>query len=135
MLFPPRLRGLFSPLSFSPLALYPSFFFSLLSFFFFFERSEAFTPQSPKGLTTVVRRSRLRVRVLKDSLQLTIRNRVFHLTLYLASKSGLKTRFLNSANLNSEKLRTVLDNIKVKGRYIPPKNHPLRSWWKNATIR
>jgi len=82
-----------------------------------------------------VRRSRLRVRVLKDSLQLTIRNRVFHLTLYLASKSGLKTRFLNSANLNSEKLRTVLDNIKVKGRYIPPKNHPLRSWWKNATIR
>jgi len=32
VLFPPRLRGLFSPLSFSPLALYPSFFFSLLPF-------------------------------------------------------------------------------------------------------
>jgi hypothetical protein len=32
VLFPSRLRGLSSPLSFSPLALYPSFFFSLLPF-------------------------------------------------------------------------------------------------------
>jgi hypothetical protein len=40
-----------------------------------------------------------------------------------------------SANINPEELRTILDNIKVKGRYIPHRNHPLLSWWKNATIR
>ncbi|VXD22021.1 conserved hypothetical protein [Planktothrix serta PCC 8927] len=40
-----------------------------------------------------------------------------------------------SANINPEKLRTVLDNINVKGRYIPHRNHPLLSWWETATIR
>jgi hypothetical protein len=54
----------------------------------------------------------------------------------LIALTGLKTRFLNSANLKSEKLRTVLDNIKVKGRYIPPKKSSFTGvGGKNATIR
>lgn len=33
-------------------------------------------------------------------------------------------------NLNSAKLRLVLENIQIKGRYKPHKNHPLFSWWE-----
>lgn len=32
-------------------------------------------------------------------------------------------------NIDSEKLKTVLSAIRVKGRYVPNKNHPLLSWW------
>lgn len=35
------------------------------------------------------------------------------------------------ANLASPELRAVLTAIKIKGRYIPPRNHPLLSWWEN----
>jgi predicted nucleic acid-binding protein len=30
-------------------------------------------------------------------------------------------------------LTKVLNTIRIKGRYIPPKNHPLRNWWTNAS--
>lgn len=30
-------------------------------------------------------------------------------------------------------LSKVLNTIKIKGRYIPPKNDPLRNWWTNAS--
>jgi len=30
-------------------------------------------------------------------------------------------------------LSKVLNTIRIKGRYIPPKNHPLRNWWINAS--
>jgi predicted nucleic acid-binding protein len=30
-------------------------------------------------------------------------------------------------------LSKVLNTIRIKGRYIPPKNHPLRNWWTNAS--
>ncbi len=29
-------------------------------------------------------------------------------------------------------LRTVLDSIRTKGRYIPSRNHPLLSWWQTS---
>lgn len=34
--------------------------------------------------------------------------------------------------LDPLKLRDVLNEIRIKGRYLPPKNHPLRDWWKTA---
>jgi hypothetical protein len=39
------------------------------------------------------------------------------------------------SNLNASELRNVLDAIRVKGRYIPDKDHPLQSWWKSAVER
>lgn len=35
------------------------------------------------------------------------------------------------ANLASIELRTVLGAIRIKGRYVPHRNHPLLSWWEN----
>lgn len=35
--------------------------------------------------------------------------------------------------LDSSALRDVLNAIRVKGRYLPPKSHPLRSWWEAAS--
>lgn len=37
-----------------------------------------------------------------------------------------------SANLSSSELKNVLKDIRVKGRYMPHKNHPLLSWWQSA---
>jgi len=36
------------------------------------------------------------------------------------------------AGVDSQKLRDVLNLIRVKGRYMPPKSHPLQSWWETA---
>lgn len=36
------------------------------------------------------------------------------------------------SSLNASELGNVLDAIRVKGRYIPDKDHPLQSWWKSA---
>ncbi len=36
------------------------------------------------------------------------------------------------SSLNASELRNVLGAIRVKGRYIPDKDHPLQSWWKSA---
>jgi hypothetical protein len=38
------------------------------------------------------------------------------------------------SELNSTVLRDALNAIRVKGRYIPNKTHPLRNWWKAALI-
>lgn len=35
-----------------------------------------------------------------------------------------------TAGLNSSELRDVLKTIRLKGRYIPSRNDPLRSWWE-----
>jgi predicted nucleic acid-binding protein len=35
-------------------------------------------------------------------------------------------------NLDSAKLKMALNSIRVKGRYIPHKTHPLLDWWNNA---
>jgi hypothetical protein len=36
------------------------------------------------------------------------------------------------SSLSASELRNVLDAIRIKGRYIPDKNHPFQSWWKNV---
>jgi hypothetical protein len=36
------------------------------------------------------------------------------------------------SSLDASELRTVLNNIRIKGRYIPNKDHPLQSWWKTT---
>ncbi len=35
-------------------------------------------------------------------------------------------------NIDLIQLKTVLNQIKKKGQYFPPKNDPLRSWWETA---
>ncbi|MDD1416404.1 hypothetical protein MEN41_17820 [Dolichospermum sp. ST_con] len=35
-------------------------------------------------------------------------------------------------SIDSLVLSNVLNAIRIKGRYIPPKNDPLRNWWINA---
>ncbi|XWK89579.1 MAG: hypothetical protein U7127_05815 [Phormidium sp.] len=30
----------------------------------------------------------------------------------------------------SEELHLALDNMRIKGRYIPHRNHPLLTWWQ-----
>lgn len=37
------------------------------------------------------------------------------------------------AGLDLPALRDVLNAIRVKGRYLPHKSHPLRSWWEAAS--
>ena len=34
------------------------------------------------------------------------------------------------AELDPAEVRDILLAIRVKGRYLPPKNHPLRDWWE-----
>jgi predicted nucleic acid-binding protein len=36
------------------------------------------------------------------------------------------------ADVDSSKLRDVLNAVRVNGRYLPQKTHPLRSWWEAA---
>jgi hypothetical protein len=36
------------------------------------------------------------------------------------------------SSLNASELRNVLESIRVNGRYIPHKDHPLQGWWKSA---
>ncbi|MCP2727880.1 hypothetical protein [Limnofasciculus baicalensis] len=35
-------------------------------------------------------------------------------------------------NIDAAKLKITLSAIRIKGRYIPRRNHPLLSWWENA---
>jgi hypothetical protein len=35
-------------------------------------------------------------------------------------------------NLNSSELKSVLNIIRVKGRYLPSRRHPLFNWWKSS---
>lgn len=37
------------------------------------------------------------------------------------------------ASLNSSELRDVLNTIRLKGRYLPSRNDPLRSWWETSS--
>ncbi|HBE58026.1 MAG TPA: hypothetical protein DEG17_17155 [Cyanobacteria bacterium UBA11149] len=34
--------------------------------------------------------------------------------------------------IDAAQLKNTLSAIRIKGRYIPPRNHPLLSWWENA---
>ncbi len=35
-------------------------------------------------------------------------------------------------NLDAAELKIALSGIRVKGRYLPPTNHPLLSWWESV---
>ncbi|BAU09663.1 unknown protein [Leptolyngbya sp. NIES-3755] len=37
----------------------------------------------------------------------------------------------DQANLTSDQLRSVLTDVRTRGRYAPPRNHPLLGWWQN----
>ncbi|MFB2937911.1 hypothetical protein ACE1B6_21900 [Aerosakkonemataceae cyanobacterium BLCC-F154] len=35
-------------------------------------------------------------------------------------------------NLDATELRLALNNIRIKGRYVPQRNHPLLTWWQTS---
>ncbi|MBE9011036.1 hypothetical protein IQ250_12545 [Pseudanabaenaceae cyanobacterium LEGE 13415] len=37
----------------------------------------------------------------------------------------------DQSNLSSDQLRSVLTDVRRRGRYAPHKNHPLLDWWEN----
>lgn len=51
--------------------------------------------------------------------------------LQVVSTLEIIKNWAEKANLASPELRAVLTAIRIKGRYIPPRNHPLLSWWEN----
>lgn len=51
--------------------------------------------------------------------------------LQVVSTLGIIKNWAEEANLASHELRAVLTAIRIKGRYIPQRNHPLLSWWEN----
>jgi hypothetical protein len=36
-------------------------------------------------------------------------------------------------NIDSSTLRNVLQTIRLKAKYSPPNNHPLKNWWEKAS--
>lgn len=34
--------------------------------------------------------------------------------------------------ISKSELRLILDNIAIKARYVPARNHPLKGWWQNV---
>lgn len=53
--------------------------------------------------------------------------------LQILSTPEIIKHWSEEAGLDSSVLRDVLNAIRVKGCYLPPKNHPLRSWWEAAS--
>jgi predicted nucleic acid-binding protein len=51
--------------------------------------------------------------------------------LQVVSTLEIIKNWAEEANLDSPELRAVLTAIRIKGRYIPHRNHPLLSWWEN----
>ncbi|MDJ0678075.1 MAG: hypothetical protein QNJ36_22275 [Calothrix sp. MO_167.B42] len=53
---------------------------------------------------------------------------------YLQILSSLEIikHWSEQANIDSSLLCNVLKAVRVKGRYLPGRNHPLRNWWDNA---
>lgn len=52
--------------------------------------------------------------------------------LQILSTLEMVKHWSEEANLDASALRNALDAIRVKGRYVPHKSHPLRSWWETA---
>ncbi len=55
------------------------------------------------------------------------------LYLQVLSTPDIIKHWSEEAGVDSPALRDVLNAIRVKGRYSPDKNHPLRSWWEDAS--
>lgn len=53
--------------------------------------------------------------------------------LQLLSTPEIIKHWSEKADLDSDTLRCVLNAIRVNGRYLPHKNHPLRNWWDAAS--
>ncbi|MTJ54362.1 hypothetical protein FJR38_17715 [Anabaena sp. UHCC 0253] len=53
--------------------------------------------------------------------------------LQILSTSDIIKHWSDVANIDLLTLRDVLQIIRIKGRYEPPKNDPLRKWWINAS--
>lgn len=53
--------------------------------------------------------------------------------LQILSTPEIIKHWAEEAGLNSSVLRDVLNAIRVKGCYVPSKNHPLLNWWKVAS--
>ena len=50
--------------------------------------------------------------------------------LEILSTLELVKNWSEEGNISSDILRDALKGIRIKGRYIPHKNHPLLAWWK-----
>ncbi|MDF5708027.1 MAG: hypothetical protein PUP90_10195 [Nostoc sp. S4] len=53
--------------------------------------------------------------------------------LQVLSTVDIVKHWSEETGVNSSLLRDLLNAIRVKGRYFPDKNHPLRSWWEAAS--
>jgi hypothetical protein len=54
--------------------------------------------------------------------------------LQILSTPEIIKHWSEEANIDSSTLGAVLNAIRSKGRYLPPRSHPLRSWWDFAAI-
>jgi hypothetical protein len=50
----------------------------------------------------------------------------------ILSTPELIRNWAESEALSTSDLRLILDRIAIKGRYIPARNHPLKSWWQHV---
>ncbi len=55
------------------------------------------------------------------------------LPLQILSTLEVIQHWSEKASIDSAALRDALNAIRVKARYLPPKSHPLRSWWEAAS--
>jgi predicted nucleic acid-binding protein len=52
--------------------------------------------------------------------------------LQIISTLAIVKHWSEQENIDAAQLKITLSAIKIKGRYIPPRNHPLLTWWENA---
>lgn len=52
--------------------------------------------------------------------------------LQILSTLEIVKHWAEEAGVDSQTLRETLNSIRVKGKYMPPKNHPLLSWWETG---
>lgn len=50
----------------------------------------------------------------------------------LLSTPEIIKNWAESEAIPASALRLTLDNIALKARYVPARNHPLKSWWQNV---
>lgn len=53
--------------------------------------------------------------------------------LQILSTPEIIKHWSEKSGLDASELRDALNAIRVKGCYVPPKNHPLRTWWEAAS--
>ncbi|MBW4671246.1 MAG: hypothetical protein KME60_28450 [Cyanomargarita calcarea GSE-NOS-MK-12-04C] len=55
------------------------------------------------------------------------------LHLQILSTPEIIKHWSEKQSIDSLVLSNVLNGIKIKGRYVPPKNNPLQSWWQKSS--